>query len=272
MLFAVLALGFVGVGPIASAAPEPGQAGLRVLLVGNSYTRFNVLPNLVRRVGRSVPDGPPLQVEMVAKGGYTLRMHWLRSEALQRIRHRHYTHVVLQDHSLRPIDRVDEMTEYVQRFSRAIEETGADTVLYETWPRRLNAPFYATRPDLSGPDRMYSMISDVYQRLAEAHGARVAPVGTAFVEASEADPDIGLYKRDGAHPSLSGSYLAACVIYGAVSGIDPREARYVPFPMVEEEAVRLRDLAATVLRLRAQHAAGEPEPAGATHSAHDRAG
>ncbi|MDD9946549.1 MAG: hypothetical protein OXU20_36220 [Myxococcales bacterium] len=233
-------------GPAVLAKPQD-PSGLRVLLVGNSYTRFNLLPTLVSRIGRSVPEGPAMKVEMVAKGGYTLRMHWQRREAVRRIRQRSFTHVVLQGHSLRPIDEAGEMTQYAERFVREIGATGASAILYETWARRSGASLYGRRPDLHGPLEMQGVVGDVYRRLATDLGARLAPVGSAFLAATFLDPEIGLYKNDGAHPSFAGSYLAASVIYGAVTGLDPRRATYEPWELGRGHAARLRQLAATTL-------------------------
>ena len=43
----------------------------------------------------------------------------------------------------------------------------------------------------------------------------------AFAKAIGRDPKVNLYNPDKRHPSLAGSYLAACVIYAAVHGKNP---------------------------------------------------
>ena len=95
---------------------------------------------------------------------------------------------------------------------------------------------------------MQAQIGQTYRRLALSYDARLAPVGTAFVAALERLPDLLLYRSDGAHPSMQGSYLAASVLYGAITGEDPRRASYCPHGMPKGVAARLRALAAAVLK------------------------
>ena len=242
-------------GGVLASQHDIEQSRLRILLVGNSYTRFNMLPVLLHRFAQTVTNGPPVTVESVAHGGFTLRRHWLKREAPMQIRRGHYTHVVLQDHSLRAIDRADEMKRYVERFTELISKTGAKTVLYETWARGVESPLYRKRPELGSPIDMLGRISETYDTLAEENGAGLAPVGNAFMLANMRAPSLPLYRSDGAHPTLQGSYLAACVLYRAITGIDPRQGTYTPHGLDEDEAQVLRRLAAQIWDLEAPPAA-----------------
>lgn len=245
------------VGGLASAAP--GAAGaesrkLSVLLVGNSYTRFNVMPTLVRRIADSVEKGPRMRVDSVAHAGYTLRMHWLRSETRQRIRRRGYTHVVLQGHSLAPIERAAEFNRYAGQLNRVIDASRAHTVLYETWARRADAAFYRERPDVDSPHAMQSVVGQAYAALAGDLDAVVAPVGQAFAQTEVEAPELSLHRGDGSHPTVLGSYLAALVLYGTVSGTDVEQCAYRPWPVTRSEGRKVRVLASEVLARRTQRA------------------
>ena len=55
----------------------------------------------------------------------------------------------------------------------------------------------------------------------KAHGMQVIPVGLAFARAIAAKPDLELYVADKRHPSLAGTYLAACTTYAALWGKSP---------------------------------------------------
>jgi hypothetical protein len=61
---------------------------------------------------------------------------------------------------------------------------------------------------------MQSHIQTGYTGLADALGARVVPVGTAWQNAIHLEPKLNLWQMDGIHPSREGSYLAANVFYG----------------------------------------------------------
>ena len=56
-----------------------------------------------------------------------------------------------------------------------------------------------------------------------------------------------LYSGDGSHPSLDGSYLAGCVILGAISGLDPRSLSWVPDGLDPARAEALRAVAQRAL-------------------------
>ena len=73
---------------------------------------------------------------------------------------------------------------------------------------------------------MQSRLADGYSKLGAELGARVAPVGLVWAEALRRRPSLDLWAGDGKHPSLLGSYLAACVFYGALTGRDAARSRF----------------------------------------------
>jgi len=192
-------------------------------------------------------NGPRMHVDVEARGGYSLRMHWKSRTALIKIRNGHYSHVVLQGHSLSPVDHPDELAEDAGRFNSEIAASGSRTVLYETWARKPNASLYRKHGMLRGFDDMVHRIDTAYNGIARTLHAELAPVGGAFVRAWRTDPAVPLWGSDGSHPTLAGSYMAACVLYGAISGHDPRESSYVPFPLDPRLAERIRAIAAASL-------------------------
>jgi len=235
----------------AALVPTSSRAELepltRVLLVGNSYTHFHSLSRQIERLAASTAT--PLRVDAVTHGGYTLRMHWMKSAARARIASGGYRYVVLQDHSLRPLDHLDEFHAYGERFARAAISAGAKPVLYQTWPRNPSSRFYSERTTPRSADEMAAQLDLAYSALAAREGALLAPVGRAFTAGLAAHPELELYGSDGTHPSWAGSYLAACVLYGTLTGNDPRAASYVPWELAAEQAPALRALAARVLEL-----------------------
>lgn len=233
----------VAIGPAQADPPEP----LRVLFVGNSYTRFNDLPRMVRRISREVPEGRPLRTRRLTEPGYTLQRHWDRGRAHRHIETGRYDVVVLQGNSLSPIEAPGELRESVGRFSDLAGEHGARVVLFETWARRENHRLYRRSEDLDGPDAMLDRIERVYLTLGEELHAPVAPVGRAWHEALRALPRARLHRADGTHPSIAGTYLSACVLYATLTANDPRQTRWRPHPLGPRRASRLRELAAQVV-------------------------
>jgi hypothetical protein len=219
---------------------------LRILLVGNSYTRFNLLHMLIERLAEA-SGGPRVQVEIEARAGYSLRMHLKSKAVLSKIRYGRYSHVVLQGHSLSAIDHPDELAEDAERFAAAIAAAGSRAVLFETWARKPETSLYKKHASLRTFDEMVSLIETAYWGIARRLQIGLAPVGNAFERAWRQDPAVPLWGSDGSHPKLAGSYMAACVIYGAVTGRDPRDATWEPFGVDRRLAAHIRDVAAVSL-------------------------
>ena len=92
-----------------------------------------------------------------------------------------------------------------------IRATGAEVALYMTHAY--------VEPDRRYAPNLIDTIAPTYLSVGNALDALVIPVGIAFERAYEQRPDIELHKPfDGSHPSLLGTYLAACVVYGSVYG------------------------------------------------------
>ena len=54
-------------------------------------------------------------------------------------------------------------------------------------------------------------ITDAYETIGEELGAIVVPVGVAWQQYRAKHKSPNLYDRDQSHPTLAGTYLAACV-------------------------------------------------------------
>jgi hypothetical protein len=64
-------------------------------------------------------------------------------------------------------------------------------------------------------------IADAYNSVGRELGAVVVPVSSAWQALAESSDQPHLYDRDGSHPSLAGTYLAACVFLAAMLKINP---------------------------------------------------
>lgn len=236
---------------LAVPAPRGVRAegpALRVLFVGNSFTRLHDLPRLVRKMLERDGEARAVRVTRETRTGATLHRHWIFRRARFRIQSGGFTHVVLQDHSLRPIARPEEMAEAVRRFDELVDRTGAKTILYSTWARVRNTR--EVPRELASEEAMHARIEEVYETLAHEVDAEVAPVGSAFRKARAAAPEVQIYGRDGIHPSMEGSYLAACVFYGVLTGRSPENHPYRPWPMREDVAHALQVAASEALAER----------------------
>src|SRR5262245_47438099 len=167
-----------------------------ILLIGNSFTQRNNLPGLLAELAAA--RDMSVQHELISVGGASLRTHWNAGRAAQSIRTGDYDFVVLQEQSTLPVKNAQRMAENVRLFAELINESRAKPVLYMTWARQ-NAP------------QTQQAITDAYNSIGKEVGAVVVPVGMVWQQfVAEHDRPV-LYDRDLSHPTLAGSYLAACV-------------------------------------------------------------
>jgi hypothetical protein len=183
-----------------------GSASLKVLFIGNSFTARNDLPGLIAKLAAA--RGKTLEYRLISAGGASLRTHWNAGEALKAIQSGQYGHVVLQEQSTLPVKNGKRMHENVRLFDEAIKATGSRTVLYMTWARQHE------------PGSQQA-ITDAYTGIGRELGATVVPVGLAYQRVLGKHDQPVLHDKDQSHPTLAGSYLAACVFLAVLFGESP---------------------------------------------------
>lgn len=194
-----------------------GDRCLRVLFVGNSYTSVNDLPATFARLVRS--GGDAVEVSMIAPGGAFLADHAASPDVAAAIAGTAWTAVVLQEQSEAPAApdvRDAQMIPAAVSLVTAVRLAGAQPYLLETWARRDGWPERSM-------DRaaMQAAIDAGYREAAARAGAFVVPAGDAWERALVKAPAIGLWQVDGSHPTIAGTYLAACVLYATLKGRSP---------------------------------------------------
>jgi hypothetical protein len=194
-----------------------------ILFIGNSYTYVNDLPGVFARLARA--GGHLVQVDTSANGGWTLADHLKSTASLEKIRSRQWDYVVLQEQSQIPASpdaRVATMYPAARALIREITAGGSRPVLYMTWAHKDGWP----ENNLPGFTTMQEQITNGYLQLAGEQGIPVVPVSAAWADAIHRYPELILWQDDGSHPSLAGSYLAACVFYAALFGQSPAGLPY----------------------------------------------
>ena len=109
-----------------------------------------------------------------------------------------------------------------------IHEAGAEAALYMI--HAYVEPHENTNPE------MIKNIKKMYIDAANQNNVLVIPVGIAFENAYDLNPDIVLHKEyDGSHPSLLGTYLAACVVFSSITHKSPLKIQYDYFGKITQE-------------------------------------
>lgn len=178
-----------------------------VLFAGNSYTNSNGgIWNFVKEIYDSV-ESDSLTVHSHTMGGATFYNHWESQVLRDQITSGAWDTIVFQEQSCMPV--IDPANTYLYGDSLAwlTAESGSVPVFFMTWARK-NDPLMLEGLELG------------YSRMGFVHNSLVAPCGVAFDLIRRTNPEIDPYAGDGAHPSIHGTYLAACVIAICVYDVD----------------------------------------------------
>jgi hypothetical protein len=104
-------------------------------------------------------------------------------------------------------------TEYAKKDSDIVRKHGARPIFFMSWA-------YADKPEMTAP------LAEAYTKAGNDNHAQVIPAGLAFANAVAKRPELNLYAGDRRHPSLAGTYLAACTVYASLYGKSPVGLKY----------------------------------------------
>ena len=198
----------------------------RVLFIGNSYTAANSLPTMVAALASSANQS--LACSQQTLGGATLYQHAQSNATYSKLASQSWDYVVLQAQSQEPSFPFSQFS--FQTLPYAIELVDsirsiapcAQPVFFRTWGRENGDQFNcAAFPPLCTYEGMDSMLHRHYSLMADTTDAYLSPVGSVWKHIRDTDSTINLYTSDGSHPSLAGSYAAACTFFTMITRMDP---------------------------------------------------
>lgn len=226
---------------------DAGPSALHLLFIGNSYTYVNDLPSMLASIAATAGKPPLITTAEVTQGGATLGVHWSNGEAQTQINSHQFTHVVLQGQSWEPIAGYTEFMSFGEQFENLIVDAGAKPTLFVTWARAPGDPTYAKASTIDymfSPGQMQDELTSAYDDLAkQTPGTLLSCAGEAFRRSHELFPSIVLHQDDFSHPTVAGTYLAACTFYVALTGQSVPAQSDVPAGLTAQDAEHLRDIA-----------------------------
>lgn len=226
-----------------------GQAN--VLFVGNSYIYTNNLPQMTADVASSA--GYRMTWQSNAPGGCTFSQH-CTNQSMTMIRNGGWDFVVLQEQSQYPSFPQWQVETGVFPYAARLVDSVyaanpcAEPMFYMTWGRRDGDASNAGEfPVLGTYEGMDSMLYERYMQMAADNDASVCPVGRVWRYLRTNHPSIELYQSDGSHPSVAGTYAAACSFAVMFFGLDPRTVHYCPTAINQQVADTIRQAVYTVV-------------------------
>lgn len=198
------------------------QLTRKVLFLGNSYTSVNNLPQVIKEVALSAGD--TLVFESHTPGGYQLADHNLDPVSQAKIMSGGWDYVVIQGQSQEPITLPGQFNSNGLTLNNKIKQYNpcAVTVSYMTWGMKNGDASNCTAfPVMCTYQKMDSSLKESYLNLTSTINGEVAPVSVVWNYLRQNHPNIELYQSDGSHPSVAGSYAAACCFYTTLFKKDP---------------------------------------------------
>lgn len=194
---------------------------INVLFIGNSYTYVNNLPQTVADIATSMGD--TMTFDSNTPGGYTLNLHSTNVTTLAKINSQPWDFVVLQEQSQLPSFDPLQVNVDVFPYARKLDslilvnDSCTETFFYMTWGRQNgDASNCASYPPVCTYNGMQQRLRDSYVQMSIDNHGSVSPVGAAWKRLRDTYPTINLYQPDESHPSVHGTYLAACVFYSSL--------------------------------------------------------
>jgi len=198
----------------------------KVLFIGNSYTGYNSLPTMVENVATSA--GYSFSNSSLTPGGATLYQHSQNTSTYNQMASKNWDYVVIQAQSQEPsfpnnqvatqtLPYADQLVDSIRSIVPCAQPT-----FFRTWGRengdQWNCPYF---PPLCTYEGMDSLLHLRYRMMADSNDAYLSPVGSVWKYIRDTDSTIALYTSDGSHPSLAGSYVAACTFFTVFTRSNP---------------------------------------------------
>ena len=199
------------------------QDTLSVLFLGNSYTSYNNLPQLVQSLSSSA--GKTLIIDSNMPGGYPISSHLNDATTFSKISQGNWDYVVIQEQSQIPtIDyyRYNDMYPALTDIKALVEQYNpcAKIITYMTWGRRFGGMqcdpnnTYCS-PNFVNFNHMQDSLTSAYLEISNQLNIQCAPVGVVWQNILN-DTNLVLHSGDNSHPNIDGSYVAAITLFSSI--------------------------------------------------------
>jgi hypothetical protein len=209
-----------------------GEPVASILWVGNSFFYYNnSMHGHFNEIAKAADPGVPWRGTSVTISGSGLDWHdvasYLQPEGIGKYSFvpgnrivfnkpgRQFDAVIMMDCSQCPVhpQLAASFRDTVKKDAAIVARYGARPVLFMSWA-------YKDAPEMT------AQLAEQYTAAGNANDALVIPAGLAFAKAIARRPELELYQPDKRHPTLAGTYLAACTAFAALTKKTPVGVKY----------------------------------------------
>lgn len=166
----------------------------------------------------AIKAGKNVKVQKSTLSGASFRKHSLRTDMFTTINSQQWDYIILQGFS-REFSHLPEYMDtatvpFVKQIMDSIyaKNPCTNVLLFMTWGYDEG---YQEREEVNSYEKMADSIERGYQYVGNLFEIPVVPVGMVWKKVKLMS-NIDLYAKDGAHPSINGSYLIASTFFSAI--------------------------------------------------------
>ena len=225
---------------------------VKVLSLNNSLIHYNDQAAMFNDIAQAMgKDAWWLKHTMLGK---PLSTHWDEGDGLgadgtpsakMLIRNEAWSHIILQEQSGLPRTNVEAFRNNVKKWVEYIREYCPNPNAIIIVP--LN---WAYSGDWANFTDFNKMFLDNYLSVARETGVTICPVGVAYQQVYDDKGAEGIapWFQDDRHPTDMSTYMAACMEYGLIFGVDPLTITSHPDAVSDADAVAMRAYASKALK------------------------
>ena len=225
---------------------------VKVLSLNNSLIHYNDQAAMFNDIAAAMgKDATWTKHTMLGK---PLSTHWDEGDGLgadgnpsakMLIRNEAWSHIILQEQSGLPRTNVESFRSNIKKWVAYIREYCPNPNAIIIVP--LN---WAYSGDWANFTDFNKTFLDNYLSVARETGVTICPVGVAYQQAFDDNGAEGLtpWFQDDRHPTDMSTYMAACMEYGLIFGVDPATITSHPAAVSDADAVTMRSYASQALK------------------------
>lgn len=211
---------------------ENTQKTYKILFIGNSHTYYNDLPEMFKALANA--DGINCEISSITSDRYKLsdfadENDKYGQQVYNALTNSSWDYVVLQENRAVLVENAYKTETAVNKLYSLIKNAGAKMVVYATQPNNIGSTFKLNSTSLYLTDlQIEQILTRNNFKIANENDGLVATSGTNFMRVMQDYPEISMYISDNLHPTVAGSYLAACTIYHTVFNQSPYGNGFLP--------------------------------------------
>lgn len=222
----------VGINCTSTITKATENTTVKILFIGNSHTYFNNMPLMVK--GLANANNIDVEVKSITGSNYKLSQfattgNAYNTEIIHTLTSSKWDYVILQEQRVSIMEDIESTKKAITTLKETIDQSGAKTILYAPQGDCIGSEFRINGTSIYYDNNtLQYYLNKYYYSLGGLFDCSVAPAGLNYSRCMNEYPEINLYNSDMLHPSVEGSYLAACTIYQSIFSISAYNNQYLP--------------------------------------------